>query len=272
MSKLVVNGPDVLRQLAQRIEEIEAGGQARRATVPLGIPALDGILPARGLAGGSLVELLSSADGAGAWTLALLMARQAAGERKRLVVVDGTGSFYPPAAARWGLDVSRVIVVRPRTARDACAAVNLSLRCSAIGAVIARCDRLNSLEFRSLQLAAEAGGGIGFLLRSVGQVSKPVGQVSKPAKPLAVEQVSQPAITPGRLGNLPHGFAAVRLLITPVASADKARRLQIDVLRCRGGKNGQSIIVEIDSETGAVRLPAPLAAAAAGARPARAAR
>jgi protein ImuA len=240
MREASLRSPDILRKLTERIQAIESGQHCKSpAIVPLGMPALDPLLPDGGLPAGSLVELLSAAEGAGAWTFGLLMARQASGQQKTLVVVDLSGCFYPPAAAKLGVDLHRTIVVHPSTQGDAHAAMNLALRCSAVGAVVAWCDRIQPLEFRRLQLAAEVGTGLGFLLRGSSALRAP-------------------------------SFARWRLLVTPMDSTDASRRIRVDVVRCRGGKDGQSLIVEIDSETGDVRVPAGMAPSATVARTARA--
>jgi protein ImuA len=266
----------LLESLKQRIGEIEASRRpADRVAISLGISALHDLLPERRLPSGALVELLSEADGGGAWSLALFLARQACGAaekgvwnpeerfqtpfsaaQKVLVIVDGQRCFYPPAAAKLGIDLERLLVVHPKTARDAMLAVDQSLRAPAVGSVIGWYDRLATPAFRRLQLAAETGGGLGLLLR-----------------PAAVRR------TPS--------FAALRFLVMPVASDVRqafepdssvrlesltyaVRRVRLEVLRCRGGTAGQSVILEIDDETGDVRVPAGLAVAATGPRPARA--
>ena len=223
-----------LRELAERIREMEAGGRAHGTAIPLGISGLAEIFP-EGLPGGSLLELLAAEEGAGLWTLALAMAKEACGERKGLLIADPRRSFYPPAAARWGIDLERTIVVRPRTAREAVGAAAESLRCPAVGAVIGWFERLGPTDFRCLQLAAEAGGGVGLLLR------------------------------PGSAQGSP-SFAAARLVVSPVPSSNGRRWFALEAARCRGGKAGTKITVEIDDEAGSLRVPAALAAAKTAAR------
>jgi len=231
----------LLDQLARRIGEIEANERPFvRTAVPVAIPGL-----ANGLSAGSLVELLSAAEGGGAWTLALVMGKQACGERKVLVVADDRRCFYPPGACKLGIDLRRTLIIRPKERGSALAALVQSLRCPAVGAAIGSFERLSAVEYRSLQLAAETGGGVGFVVR--------------------------PA--PARSGPC---FAAVRLHVTPLPfssgeGAESCRRVQVEVMRLRGGKADRSFVLEIDHETGHVRVPAPLAAAKAAARAARAA-
>jgi protein ImuA len=240
LPETILKRSDLLRQLAWRMEEIESSQRPHgRASIPLGITAFDHFLPENGLPAGSLVELLSAADGAGAWTLGFLLAKNAAGEHKALVIVDTAKCFYPPAAAKLGTDLQRAIVIRPTSQRDAYAAASLSLGCAAVGAVLFRCDHLSALDFRRLQLVAEAGGGMGVLLRG-----------------------SQALRTPSS--------AALRLLVSPVPSANLFPQLRVDVVRCRRGIDGRALFLEIDRETGAVRVPSEVASPATATRASRA--
>jgi len=233
---------ELVRTLALRIQEIEAAGSTpkRSSTHSLGIPRLDALLPGRRLAAGSLIELLAATEGAGVWSLALFLAKQVAAESKALVVVDSERCFYPPAAAKLGLELTRTIVVRPRLPSEAHAAVQEALRCSAVGAVIGWRQQLRAREFRQLQLAAEAGGGVGFVLRPPGALRAP-------------------------------SFAVLRLLVSPVVSTGSARCIRVEVVRCRSGKEGQALLLEIDDETGYVHSPGEVAAPTFVPRAARAA-
>jgi protein ImuA len=226
----------LLSDLNERIRRLEGRTPAAdHSPIDLGIAPAGDWLPEQGLAVGSLLELLQPADGAGALTLALFLARRACGEGKVLVVVDRHSRFYPPAAARLGIELDRLIVVHPRTPQDALLAVDQSLRAGAVGSVVCWPERLTTPAFRRLQLAAEAGGSLGLLLR-----------------PLTARRAPS--------------FAAMRILVAPVASNEAARRVRLEVLRCRGGKTGQSTILEIDDATGDVRVPSGLAAATPAAR------
>jgi hypothetical protein len=259
--------PEVLQDLAARIRAIETVGSSERAPFATWLPLFDELLrdqprtqarrasearvPLAGASGlcrdeprrdqplrpavlttGSLIELLAAGDGAGAWTLGLYWARHACAERRPLVLVDGRGWFYPPAAAALGVDLEQIILVRPTSRPDCQAALDQALRCTAVGAVVGWCDRLTAAEAQRLKLAAEAGGGLGLLLRPKGAAQGP-------------------------------SFADLRLRIAPLVSTEAVRRVCIEVLRWRGGKEGQSLIVEIDDETGHVRVSTGLAPAAA---------
>jgi hypothetical protein len=223
---------ELLSGLRERLRQLEEVQRPTRASCSrrLGISAVEDWLPEKGLTAGSLIELFPVADGAGALTLGVFMARHCCDEGQALVVVDQQRVFYPPAAERRGISLDRLIVVRPRTVADAAFALDQALRSTAVGAVMAWPQRLTSTEFRRLQLAAEVGGGLGVLLR-----------------PMSAQRTAS--------------FAALRLLVAPVASNETVRQVRLEVLRCRGGMPGQAIILEIDDATGDVRVPRRLAAA-----------
>jgi protein ImuA len=246
---------EVLRALAQRIQEIEGNVPSRRQPpLSLGIGPVDALLPNGCLPAGSLVELLSTADGAGAWTLSLLMAKHVCGEWKVLVLVDGERCFYPPGAAQLGIDLERSLVVRPRTRRDCLLATNQALRCRGVGAVVGWHDQLRTLDARRLQAAAEAGGGVGFVLR--------------PAQALQAPSFAnlRLVITPLAVGSDPiYRVGAAR----PDKSGHYERQIRVDVVRCRGGRDGRSVLLEIGNEPGDVRALSEVAPPAAPARKAR---
>jgi protein ImuA len=231
----------MVRHLTERMRQIESAMRAvEPATIPFGSGGLGELFPGGRLAAGSLVELVASTEGAGCWTLALALARQVCADLRVLLVADPQHGFYPPAAMRWGMNPRRVVVVRTREPRDALLAVCQSLRCPAVGAAVGQFERLGETDSRRLQLAAEAGGSIGVLVR-----------------PASARMASS--------------FAAVRLWVRPVPMSDVhyRRRLHVDVLRCRGGQDSRIVEIEINDETGDVRALARLATATASARAAR---
>jgi hypothetical protein len=198
------------------------------------------LLP-RGLRPGTLLEWLAADEGSGAATLALIAARSLCQADGVLVVVDARGDFYPPAAAAWGLDLGRLILVRPGSEADAAWATDQALRCAGVRVVLDWPGRLDNRTFRRWQLAAGTGGGWGLLVRSADCLGEPT-------------------------------WAEARLLVQPVVPAaarlvaDGGRQLRVEAVRCRGGLVGGAVHLEIDHETGDVRLAAELAAAATGRR------
>jgi hypothetical protein len=143
-------------------------------------------------------------------SLALAAARSTCQDRP-LLVVDPLRQLH---AAAWGIELSRTVVVRPASAADELWACDQALRCPGVGAVLARLERLQQRDFRRLQLAAESGGTFGLLIR------------------------------PARLRGQPT-WADVQWLVQPCPSPG-GWRLQVELLRCRGGTGGGSAVLELD--------------------------
>jgi hypothetical protein len=194
-----------------------------------GLKALDQTLPRGGLPVGAVTEILCGAAGVGATTLALSVARRAANGSRTVVVIDAHDDFYPPAAARLGIPIERFLVIRSRRTADTVWAMDQSLRCPAVGAVIAELDGLKPGESRRLQLAAETGGTVGLVIR--------------------------PRLVCERT------FAAVRIALEPVPVDESAvrgngvRRVRISVLKVREGMPVEPFLVGLDDEEGFVSLP-----------------
>ncbi|NUQ64184.1 MAG: hypothetical protein HUU20_17070 [Pirellulales bacterium] len=220
---------ELVEKLQQQIARIEkARSPHDTAPISSGCDALDQLLPERGFRHGTLVEWLAEGDGAGAETLVLITARSACRAGAALVVLDGTGEFYPPAAARMGLELDHMILVQAANSADHLWAMDQALRCPGVGAVLGWLEKIDGRTFRRLQLAAEQGSTLGLFIR-----------------PASVQQ--EPS------------WADVRLLVEPRPGATNVgRRLKIQVLRSRGQTSGGTIEVEIDDETCTVHLAARL--------------
>jgi len=233
----------LVAELRQRLRQLD---QARRPAGEVsnstGCEPLDRLLPAGGLSRGGLVEWLAAGAGSGAGWLALVAAREACREHGPLLVIDGRGTFYPPAAVLAGIELERVLVVRVEQAADEAWALDQALRSTSVGAVFCQSQRLHPRVVRRLQLAAESSGGLGLLVR-----------------PEAVRQ--EPCWAEARLlvRSLP---TSAMKLVSPCLT-EKGRRLRVELLRARGTAGGRSVDLEIDDETGVVRLATELATAAA---------
>jgi hypothetical protein len=162
------------RQLAQQLQQQMAGvgrgnfrqQSAQAGWVSTGCAALDGCLPqAVGFRRGSLVEWFAAGPGDGAGSLALLVARQACLSGGALVVVDPARRFYPPAAAACGIDLRRLVIIRPERPGDLLWAWDQALRSPAVKAVWGWLEAVNDRWFRRFQLAAERSGCLGLFLR-----------------------------------------------------------------------------------------------------------
>jgi hypothetical protein len=215
--------------------------QEKAERISTGCPALDQRLPWGGLRRGSLVEWLCEEPGCGAGAFALSAAREAQRDGGAILVVDRSGTFYPPAAAARRLDLNSLVVVHPANERDEQWALDQALRCEHVAAVLAWPRRLNDHAFRRLQLAAEISGAMGLLLRPASAQREP-------------------------------SWADVRMMVTPRASRT-GWLLGLRLLYCRRrfGQDEWEIDVEIDELTGDIHEArpgnlAPQLAAAAAAR------
>ncbi|MGC2855149.1 ImuA family protein [Novispirillum sp. DQ9] len=161
--------PEALRA---RIRALEAPAATRAAAIPLGPPEVDGALPWGGLPLGRLHQVTGGEDGfcgpmlGFTAALALRAARQ--GEVVWIVQAgSGDDVLYGPGLAALGLGPERVLVGRAGEATEVLWTMEEALRCPAVGAVIGQVRAIDLTAGRRLQLAAEQGGGAGFLLPSL---------------------------------------------------------------------------------------------------------
>lgn len=229
-----------LGALRARVRAIERGGAAGPGRVfRLGLEAVDGALPAGGLARGAVHEIggAGETDAMGAATgfCAALLHRLAAEAAGPVLWCTARDDLYAPGLAGFGLDPDRLIVVRARRRQDRLWAMEEGLGCPALAAVVGEIAVPGLVEGRRLQLAAERGGVTGFLLMP-------------------------PAAAPDQGGGGRRPSAAAsrwRLSAIPGAApeADAAPRWRVALLRCRGGVP-RSWNLEWDHATGRFRLAA----------------
>lgn len=111
-------------------------------------------------------ELLAPVDGAAVLTVALLTAFRALRDRPAawvLVVEDQRGP-HPPAVARFGWPLERLMVIRAVSPLDQLWVCEQALRAPLV-VLVASLRRLDAHASRRLQLAAERGGSLGLLIR-----------------------------------------------------------------------------------------------------------
>ena len=214
------NATETIRKLRASLEW-HAQRRARQAGwtrqfIPTGLTPLDTVLPHGGVPCGAITEIFSDGPGVGAMSLAMRMAAQCVGwhgqaeqvlcergqtvrcpgenarwrERRHIILLDALGDFYPPAARQYGLAFDRLIVLRTRNTKDALWAVDQSLRCSAVAAVIAPLAQLDERDSRRLQLAAESSGGIGLILKPAARRVKSFAVVQMLVESLPVHPTS----------------------------------------------------------------------------------
>ena len=220
---------DLAHRLATATKATATKATATKATVTKsvhqavtsGCLSLDDLLPDKGFTRGTFVEWLGEGAGCGAGFLALVAAREACREDGFAVVIDTPRRFYPPAAAACGLELSRLLLVRPQCEKDVYWAVDQALRCPRVSAVLAWPQHIPNRIFRRWQLSAESGDCLGLLVR-----------------PATVEP--EPS------------WAETRLRVIPRASRNDWQ-LTLEILRCRGGLHKNQLEIVIDEQTGKIQ-------------------
>lgn len=197
--------------LSARVWRGKAASVAR-AVISTGFGELDRFLPGGGWPIGALTEVFLARYGIG--ELSLLMPAMAAltsPERARKWVAWVAPPFVPyaPALQQHGVDIDRLLMVRPAPGRqDRCWAVEQVVRSGASSGVLAWLAAVESVALRRLQLAAELAECWLVLFRP-------------------------------ESASLERSPAALRLRLTRSAAM-----VRLDVIKCRGGRPG---VIEVPS-------------------------
>lgn len=238
-----------LAALREAVRRLEAGRRTRAGALPFNLAPLDDKL-AGGLALGAVHDVAGgegAADDAAATLFAAgILARLSGPVLWCLARPD----LFAPGPTQAGLAPDRVIYTEmpDETTRLACG--EEGLRHAGFAGVVVELSRLPMAQSRRLQLAAEAGGGLGILLR-------------RWRRPADIVSFSQPnaAATRWRISAAPS---------TPLPVPGIGRpRWRVELLRCRGGGTAD-IILEACDEQGRLGLPAGLADRASAVRRRRA--
>jgi protein ImuA len=201
----------LLDQLRARLARLDHGARSGGPTLPLGLAAIDRVLPGGGLPRGCLHELCGAPDrAAAAGFAAALLGRLS--RHGHTVWIGPRDDLFASGLSAQGLPPERLIVVRAGTRDDRLWAFEEALRSPGLAAVLAEVDRLTLTQSRRLQLAAEAKGVSAFLLRPPAACAAP-------------------------------SAAVTRWRISPLHDAEAARawgppRWRIELFRCRGGRTG----------------------------------
>jgi recombination protein RecA len=111
-------------QAGVRFARPDAGPvRSQEAALSFGVPELDALLPDGGLLPGSVIELCAGGEGALGTSLGLLacaqaqaVARARGGVAPWCAFIDPSGTLYGPGVAAAGVELSRLLVVRPEPA------------------------------------------------------------------------------------------------------------------------------------------------------------
>jgi hypothetical protein len=252
------------------------GGRGR--VLSTGLAELDALLPDGGFAPGSMIELLGADVGAGCLSLTLWLARAAAmpdsassylfhgdapvplhadasarahaAVHRPVILLDVSSDFYPPAGVHMGLHPDRLVVVQPAHVRDALWAAEQSLRCPAVGAVVAPLEGLTDGQARRLQLAAEQGGGLALVLKR----SRSAG------RSFATMRLELQGLRESGIKGLREDCRAQDPFLNPLIPQSlnpcfSNRRFRITLVYIREGMPGGSCVVELPDEADFVFAP-----------------
>src|SRR5512136_1636657 len=113
---------EVLEELRHQIRRLERRPARREGVLACGRPEVEALLSGGGFARGAL-SALCGGPASGKTGVALSALREAQASGALAAFVDGRGEIYPPAALALGVDLARLLIVRParsdRGAREA---------------------------------------------------------------------------------------------------------------------------------------------------------
>jgi len=98
--------------LREEIRRIERRPPQRACFTSSGRPEIDALLPGGGFPRGALAEL-AGGPASGKTGVVLSALAHAMGTKGLAAFVDGRGELYPPAVTLFGVDLARLLVVRP---------------------------------------------------------------------------------------------------------------------------------------------------------------
>lgn len=214
--------PPSIQQLRDQLARMAGPGRRPASSIlPVGVAEIDSQLPGCGLQRGGIHDVVGDLPAITGFLAALLGRQKAVA---RLLWITPYADLFAPGLSQIGLDHKRLVVAAARRDDDRLWAAEEGLREAGIHAVIAEIEDADLTETKRLQLAAEASGGIGFLVRRRRQASA----------------------------------ALTRWLIEPARSQDGRAAWRVTLERCRGAEAGGSWIVRWDDASLSFRLVAAL--------------
>ncbi|HLL56081.1 MAG TPA: recombinase RecA [Myxococcaceae bacterium] len=149
--------------LRERIRKLQAAPRQHVSVLRTGVAALDALMPSGGFPLGQGVELWGEAA-SGRTSLALRAVASAHRENRLCAYVDGPGELYPPCAAALGVDLQRLLVVRPKAPGQCIWAATQLLRSAAFACVVLDLThtgvRMTLAESKRLTDATSKGGSL----------------------------------------------------------------------------------------------------------------
>lgn len=226
--------PALIEDLRVRIARLERGrAPAHRIAIPLG-PAIDAVLPDRGIALGALHDVAGAGpDTEHGAAAVLFVAGILARCRGPVLWVTERADLFAPGLAAAGLHPDRVIYAETGKPDAVLQAVEEGLRHRGLAGVVGELSgRLTLSASRRLQLASETSGVVAFALRRSRRHDDPA-----LAEPSA-------AVTRWRIAALPSPPPLAHAPDTPGLGP---QRWRLDLTRCRGGDTSSWIVEACDA-------------------------
>jgi protein ImuA len=240
----------VLQELRTRIRRIEGGENVRQTVLPFGISALDEHLSSGGLLNGAIHEIAGAEFGAIHGAAAALFAAGILARAEGMVLwCLRAHDLFAPALAGAGLHPDRVIYVEAGDETTMLLVLEEGLRHGGLAGVVGELSRLPMAASRRLQLAAEAKGVLGLIVRRWRTIT-------------AAQEFERPTASASR-------WRIAGLPSSPLPTAGVGRaRWRVELVRCRGGTPNTWELEACDAQ-GYLAMPAVVAdrsAATAGRR------
>ena len=238
---------EVIAELKALVRAYELGNRPTGTlpSLPFGLSEIDSILPTGGLMLGAIHEVLGGGpDSVHGAASASFLGGIPAQTQGPVIWTFVRRDLFAPALAGVGLHPDRVIYVEAGDNKTVLLVLEEALRHAGLGGVVGEIEGPVGLTAsRRLQLAAEASGVMGLIMRRPRRLA-----VNVEAEPTA-------AYTRWRVTAVPSGPPLPWSPDTPgVARA----RWKLDLLRCRGGEP-KSFVVGACDATGRLGLPADVA-------------
>jgi len=145
-----------------------AGALTREAdALPTGFDILDRHLPGGGWPRAGLSELMLPSAGIGELRLLLPALKALSRQNRWIAWVNPPFIPYAPAFSAAGVDISKILLIHPRTHKDALWSLERATRSGTCSAALAWLDEraLRTKDTQRLQLAARQGGTLTWLFR-----------------------------------------------------------------------------------------------------------
>lgn len=169
-------------------------------SIPTGFDVLDRRLPGGGWPLGALTEILIPRQEPGTLWITLPALARLSEQQRWMAMIAPPHMPYAPALAAIGLDLNKILFIRPGSRTDILWTIEEALKSGTCSSVIFWLNQTGNKILRRLQLAAEKGNTLGLCFRP---------------ESFASQRTS----------------AALRLRVSP-----QQQGLRTDIVKCRGGR------------------------------------